>query len=293
MTGRRITVIGLGAMGAGMAHALLGAGFELTVHNRTAAKAAPLVARGAVAAESVAEAVRGADTVLASLADEAAVSQVLLGQALPELAAGAVVIDASTVSPTFSRRAGQLLAEHGVHRLEACAIGNPAMARAGQLRWLTGGDQAVLHRVVPVLEACGQEHRHLGPAGSASTLKLALNLLLGVQTAGLAEAVGLVEAAGVDRQALLDTVERSGWRSPVLSFRAEFMRRRNYEPAGFRSALMRKDLELALREAAGGGAELPVTRCVAGRYAAVAAGGHGDEDAAVLAEAFLAVGSGR
>jgi 3-hydroxyisobutyrate dehydrogenase len=292
MTDRRLTVLGLGAMGAGMAHALLDAGFELTVYNRTAAKGLALAERGALLAGSVAEAVAGAGVLLVSLADEAAVTEVLLEQALPRLAPGTVVVDASTVSPAFSRQAERLLGDRGVRRLEACVVGNPPMARAGQLRWLTGGDPELAERVRPVLDACGQEHRHLGPTGSASTLKLALNLLLGVQTAGLAEAVGLVEAAGVDRQALLDMVDRSGWRSPVLSFRGEFMRQRSYSPAGFRSALMHKDLELALREAAAGGAELPVTRCAAGRYAAVAADGHGDEDAAVLAEA-VGVGPGR
>ena len=280
----QVTVLGLGAMGSGMAHALLDAGFELTVYNRTAAKARPLAERGARVAGSVSEAVAGAGTVLASLSDEAAVTEVLLNQALPELSPGTVVVDASTVSPAFSREAEWRLAERGVHRLEACVVGNPPMARNGQLRWLTGGDPELAHAVRHLLVACGQEHRHLGPTGSASTLKLAMNLLLGVQTAGLAEAVGLVEAAGVDRQALLDMVDRSGWRSPVLSFRGEFMRRRSYSPAGFRSALMHKDLELALREAAAGGTELPVTRCAAGRYAALAAEGRGDDDAAALAE---------
>ncbi|HEU5270739.1 MAG TPA: NAD(P)-dependent oxidoreductase [Jatrophihabitans sp.] len=208
----RITVLGLGAMGAGMAHALLDAGFELIVHNRTAAKAQPLAERGARVAGSVTEAVTGAGTVLASLADEEAVTEVLLEQALPRLAPGTVVVDASTVSPEFSRQAERRLGEYGVRRLEACVVGNPPMARNGQLRWLTGGDAELAEAVRPLLVACGQEHRHLGPTGSASTLKLALNLLLGVQTAGLAEAVGLVEAAGVERQALLDMVDRSGWR---------------------------------------------------------------------------------
>lgn len=284
MNGVRVTVIGLGAMGAGIAASLLRAGYDITVYNRTAAKAAPLVEAGAVAAASVGEAVSGAEVVVLSLADEAAVESVLFDQAGNHLPGTATVVDMSTVSPRFARTATQRLARRGIPRVEACVVGNPAMAREGKLRIFTAGDETDAKRVEPLLNACAQQVRHLGAPGTASVLKLAFNLLLGVQTAGLAEAVALAEGAGIDRALLLDAIDDSGWRSPVLSFRAGFLRRRQYQPAGFRAALMHKDLTLALDEAGEHGVGLPVVSQVRDRFGEVLGNGLGDDDAAVVGE---------
>jgi 3-hydroxyisobutyrate dehydrogenase len=279
-----VAVLGLGGMGGGMARALLGAGHAVTVFNRTREKAVPLAEAGATVADSPAKAVQDAEVVLLSLADEPAVEDVLFGQLVDELRDGQRVIDTSTVSPAFARSAAERLAARGLRRVEACVVGNPQMAAAGQLRVFTAGDAADVEAVRDVLEALGQEVVHLGDAGRASSLKLAFNLLLGVQTAGLAEAVALAEASGLTRTLLLDAIDASGWRSPVLSFRSRYMRAGSYAPAGFRSALMHKDLVLAQEEAAAHDVRLPVTECAAGRYEAVLAAGRGDEDAAVVAE---------
>lgn len=276
-----VAVLGLGEMGGGMAHALLRAGFDVAVFNRTPQKAAALVRAGASLLKAAAEAGR-ADVLVLSLADENAVESVLFGEVAPSLTAGTVVLDTTTVSPSYARRSVERLAETGVRGVEVRVVGNADMARAGQLRIFTGGDQATVDSVRPLLSAMGKETHHLGPAGHASALKLALNLLLGVQTAGLAEAARLADAAGIGRDGLLDVVLNSGWRSPVLAFRAERMRRREYEPAGFRAELMHKDLDLAMRCAEG--MPLPLTSRAAQRYGEIVAQGRGDEDAAVLVE---------
>lgn len=277
-------MIGLGGMGSGMARSLLAAGFDVTVYNRTAAKAEPLVEAGAVLAGSAAEAGSGADVVLLSLADEAAVEQVLFGEVVWQMQPGTTVVDTSTVSPSFARNTTIRLAASGVRRVEACVIGNPQMAQAGQLRVFAAGEESDVDAVRDVLTALSQEVRYLGPAGRASALKLAFNLLLGVQTAGLAEAVAFAEGVGLDRELLLDALDNSGWRSAVLSFRGQFIRRRNYEPAGFRTVLMHKDLQLAQEEAAARGVRLPVVEQSIERFAEAISAGRGDEDAAVLAE---------
>ena len=279
-----VAVVGLGAMGGGMAAALLRAGHPVVVYNRTPEKAEKLGRAGAVVADSPVKAARDADVVLLSLADEDAVEEVLFRTLADHLRPGQRVIDTSTVSPAFSRDAGARMAALGRCRIEACVVGNPQMAAGGQLRVYTAGDPADVEAVRPVLDAFAQTVVHLGAPGRASSLKLAFNLLLGVQTAGLAEAVRLAESAGLDRMLLLDALDASGWRSPVLSFRGDYMRKRSYLPAGFRSALMLKDLRLAAEEAGAHQVRLPVTESALARYAEVLAAGRGDDDAAVVVD---------
>ncbi|WP_394363397.1 NAD(P)-dependent oxidoreductase [Amycolatopsis sp. SB7-3] len=277
-----ITVVGLGNMGAAMAHRLLESGFAVTVHNRTAGKAAPLVAAGATLAESIGTVAR-AELILLSLSDEAAVDEVLFEDLLPRLRRGTFVIDTSAVSPGYARVAARRLADAGVRRVEASVVGNPRMARSGGLRVFTAGERDDAESVRDVLNTLSQDgFVHLGQPGQASALKLAFNLLLGAQTVALAEAVAFAAVAGLDRGTLLDTVLSSGVRSPVLAFRAEFMRTGSYEPAAFRARLMEKDVRLLLSEAQGAGVTLPLADTLAHRYAGVVAAGDGDQDAAVV-----------
>ncbi|WP_410663293.1 NAD(P)-dependent oxidoreductase [Amycolatopsis sp. lyj-84] len=278
----KVAVVGLGAMGAAMAHRLLEAGFPLTVHNRTAGKAAPLVAAGAVLAES-AETVAKAERILLSLSDETAVDAVLFDDLLPRLRSGTTVIDTSAVSPGYARRAARRLAAAGVRRVEASVVGNPGMARSGGLRVFTAGERDDVESARDVLNALSRDgFVHLGQSGQASALKLAFNLMLGAQTVALAEAIAFAAVAGLDRETFLDTVLSSGVRSPVLAFRAEFMRTGNYEPAAFRARLMEKDVRLLLTEAQDAGVALPLAGTLAHRYAGVVAAGDGDKDAAVV-----------
>lgn len=279
-----VAVIGLGGMGSGMARALLRAGLSVTVFNRSAEKAQPLVGEGAVLAPSAAQACAGVEVVVLSLADEPAVDEVLFGELAGRLAPGTVVVDTTTVSPSYARRAAAAVTPSKVERLEACVVGNPDMAAAGRLRVFVSGDESTVEHVRPVLSALSQEVRYLGGAGRASALKLALNLLLGVQTAGLAEAADFAESAGLGRDLLLDVVLNSGWRSPVLGFRAEFMRRRTYQPAGFRTTLMHKDLTLVLAQAEESRLALPLVRQSASRFATAIERGRGADDAAVVVE---------
>ncbi|MFI0787276.1 NAD(P)-dependent oxidoreductase [Streptomyces lydicus] len=283
MTGP-VAVIGLGGMGGGMARALLGAGYAVTVFNRTRERAEPLEQAGAVVAATAVEAAAPASAVLLSLADEPAVEEVLFGDLVWQLRPGTVLIDTSTVSPSYARTTATRLAASGVRRLETCVMGNPAMAAEGKVRLFVSGDRAALDAVDEILSALAQEVRYLGGAGRASALKLALNLLLGIQTAGLAEAAAFAEAAGLDRELLLDVVLNSGWRSPVLAFRAEFMRRRVYRPAAFRTALMHKDLELALDQAAAYRRDLPLGQEALARFGSALAAGRADDDAAAVVE---------
>lgn len=277
-------VVGLGGIGSGMARRLIDADFQVTVYNRTPEKAADLVEAGARHAPTLAE-VAGTDVILLSLSDEFAVEQVLFGGLVPHLRPGTVVVDTSTVSPAYARDAAARLASAGVGRVEACVIGNPTMAKSGELRVFAAGDAEAFGTAKPVLSALSRQGiLHLGEAGRASAMKLAFNLLLGAQTAALGEAVAFAESAGLDREFLLTAIQKSGWRSPVLNFRAEFMRTKRYDPAGFRADLMAKDIGLALGEAATKDLDLPLIECVARRFADVQEAGLGGKDAAVVVD---------
>jgi 3-hydroxyisobutyrate dehydrogenase-like beta-hydroxyacid dehydrogenase len=278
-----VALVGLGGMGAAIGHRLLDKGCALTVFNRTAAKAAPLAAAGAAVAADAESCLSAARTVLISLSDEQAVAEVLLDR-VALVPTGTLVIDTSTVSPTFARAAAGRLAAAGVRRLEACVVGNPFQARNGELRVLVAGDPADLEQARPVLDVLAAAVIPLGRPGNASVMKLVFNLLLGAQVAGLAEAVSYGTAAGLDRDFLLRAIGGSGFSSRVLSFRAELMAERRYAPAAFRSALMYKDLALGIQEARAAGVELPVLGRVAERFAAMVDGGDGDLDAAAVIE---------
>lgn len=279
-----IALIGLGAMGSGMAQRLLAAGFPLTVHNRTADKAGWLTRAGARLASSSGDAARAAGVVVLSLSDEAAVERVLFTELSGNLRPGALVIDTSTVSPHYSADAARRLAGTGARRVEACVLGNPAMAGAGQLRILTAGPDAGAADARAVLQVLGREIIHVGPPGSACALKLSFNIVLGNQIAALAEAVRFAQSAGVSRDVFLAALTSSGFSSPTLAVRADLMRHRRYLPPGFRAALMEKDLRLATDGAGAHGLDLPVTAAAAARFGAAVRGGQGDHDAAVLAD---------
>jgi 3-hydroxyisobutyrate dehydrogenase-like beta-hydroxyacid dehydrogenase len=280
-----LAFIGLGGMGSGMALRLRSAGIPLVVHNRTAAKADPLAAAGARVASSAGEAAEKAPVVFLSLSDHHAVEAVLFGELAGRLRPDAVVVDTSAVSPGYSVDATRrLAAQAGVPRVEAAVVGNPAMARQGELRVFTAGPPAEVDRVSEVLAVLGQEVRHIGPTGAACGLKLAFNLMLGNQVAALAEALAYAEQIGLNRQAFLAALTSSGFSSPTLAFRAQMVRERRYRPAQFRTRLMEKDLRVVVGEAAAHGLDLRVTALAADRFAAAVEAGHGDDDASVLAD---------
>jgi 3-hydroxyisobutyrate dehydrogenase len=283
--GLRVGIIGLGTMGGGMASRLLDKEWDVTVHNRTAARSAAWADRAPVAA-SPAELATRADVVLVSVADEAAVEQVLFGQdgVCGALRVGGVVVDASTVSPDFARATAERAARTGHPVLDARALGNGQHARQGELRFMVGGDPAVFARVRPVLDALGKEVTLLGGHGAGAAMKLVLNMLMGIEMQALAEAVVLGEGAGLARGDILRTIAASGFSSPVMRFKSGVMGRRAFDTPDFRLALMRKDLGLVRAEAQRSGVPLPAAEAAYTALTVAVQHGLGEQDcAAVLA----------
>ncbi|MFC0437088.1 NAD(P)-dependent oxidoreductase [Kutzneria buriramensis] len=289
-----IAVLGTGAMGAGMAERLLDEGHRLRVWNRSTEKLSPLVERGAVAAGTPAEAARGADAVLVSLAHADAVTIVLFGPdgAAEALPAGALVLDTSTTSAESAQEIGDRAERAGLRFVEARVLGNPHHARSGQLRVLVGGPQAYVDAARPLLESIGKDVNVLGEWGSGAQMKIALNLFLGVQLAGLAEAVDIGAAAGLDRATVLNVLGGSGYSSPVVAFRCMLVNAGRLEPAAFRLDLMDKDLRLATDLATANGVDAPVTAASGELFRQGVADGLGHLDAvAVVRTSVPAVSS--
>jgi 3-hydroxyisobutyrate dehydrogenase-like beta-hydroxyacid dehydrogenase len=286
--------IGLGAIGTPMALNLLKAGYDLTVHNRTPSRCAALEAAGAVVAPSPAAAARQADALLLCVSDDAAAEAVLLGGADPtvrtEAAAaglrpGSLVIDCSTIGPATSRRLAAALAKRQIRYIDAPVTGGTEGARAGNLSVLVGGDAQDLARARPLLEVIGSRITHFGPVGSGQEAKAVNQVLVAGSYAAVAEALQLAERLGLDRHQVVEALKGGAAGSWALEHRSAQMINDHY-PLGFKLALHRKDLGIALEAAAAQQLELPVTEQVAAMEDALLASGHGDLDVSALARWF-------
>ncbi|MFY9584525.1 MAG: NAD(P)-dependent oxidoreductase [Candidatus Acidiferrales bacterium] len=280
-----VGMIGLGLMGKPMAANLLKAGFSLVVWNRTGAKAEELVRAGAKVAGTPREAAAASDVLLTIVSDPPALEAVLWGDmgALGGLRRGSTYIDSSTVAPALSRRIAAACAERGVEFLDAPVTGGTWGAEKGELVFMVGGKQETLEGVAPVLGALGKRWFYLGPHGAGQTVKLAMNMILALQVDALAEALALVIAGGVPGERLVEVVQSSMARSPLLDIKAPMMLEQKYAPS-FPLRLMHKDLGLALDLANQLGVALPATAAAREIYNAVkGATKNEDPDYAVVA----------
>ncbi|MFG2044532.1 NAD(P)-dependent oxidoreductase [Dactylosporangium sp. NPDC048998] len=246
----RIGWIGTGLMGAPMAARLIEAGHRVSVHNRTRAKAEPLLDLGAGWAGSIAEAARDQDVIVTMLsypADVAAAYQDPDG-ILAAAAAGTVAIDMSTSSPALARRLAEQAAAGPIAALlDAPVSGGPAGARNGTLSIFVGGDAGALARVRPLFEALGTTVVHHGPAGSGQAAKLVNQVLVANVTQGVCEAFAVAEAAELDPRQVLESVRVGVAGSPLLDFAWARLAADDLEP-GFKVAHLAKDLQLVLDE---------------------------------------------
>jgi 3-hydroxyisobutyrate dehydrogenase-like beta-hydroxyacid dehydrogenase len=290
--------IGLGALGAPMAANLLAGGVPLTVHNRTRERQLPLLRAGALGAARAAEAVAHTRVVMLCLSDGAAVEEVLWGpggvvegwasptaEPTDTQALSPLVIDFSTIEPGRTRRLAEHLAERGIAWLDAPVTGGTEGARSGTLSVLVGGAADTLERARPLLEMVGGTITHFGPVGTGQQAKAINQILVAGSYAAVAEAMALGQRLGLPMDDLRRALAPGAAGSWALEHRAAGMVEGRF-PLGFRLALHRKDLAIALEAAADMGLELPVCRAVAAMEDALMAAGHGDEDVSALARWF-------
>jgi 3-hydroxyisobutyrate dehydrogenase len=284
MEKQRLGFIGLGNMGLGIASRLVESGYEVAVFNRTRSKSEEVGRLGARVADSPAAAAAGADVLLLSVADQNVVTQMLFGEhgAFGSLSAGAAVVDMSTVPPSFARELAVRASEAGYRALDACVLGAPHQARTGELRVMVGGEESDFRALESLLETVGKEVTYLGANGMGATMKLVLNMLMGVQMPALAEAVVFGEQAGLPRDKILQMIAGSGYSSPVMTFRCQMMEKRDFGKALFKLSLMRKDMMLLLGEAQELGVPMPVSESAYAMLTAAKQQGLGELDVAAM-----------
>ncbi|HYN07971.1 MAG TPA: NAD(P)-dependent oxidoreductase [Vicinamibacterales bacterium] len=284
-----IGFLGTGVMGAGMAARLLATGATLAVWNRHRERAEPLVAQGARLAASPRDAADGVEAIVSMVADDPASRAVWLGPhgALAGAARGTILIESSTLSPAWCEELAGAATETGCSLLDAPVTGSKTQAASGELRFLVGGSADVVERARPILAAMGRETLHLGPTGAGARMKLINNFVCGVQAAALAEALAVIERAGLDRDTALSILGTGAPGSPLVKAVAPRMATPDYT-VNFGLALMHKDLSYALADAERLGVPLRTAASARELYTAAIAQGWGDSDFAAIVEPLRA-----
>ena len=280
---QRIAIVGVGLLGSAVASRLLAGGFAVTGYDSRPEQLRGLGPRGLRPASSPKDAVSGADAVFTILPSLETVERVILGPEglLQSLPRAATLIQMSTISPTLTRRLGEAAASAGIGFLDAPMSGTSAMVERGDCTIFAGGDAALVDACRPLFAAIAKRTVHVGPIGSASLAKLATNLLVGLNTAALAEALVLGVKGGLTPQALLDILKDSAAASKMVDIRGPLMVEHRFDPQ-MKLDLFLKDFRLMLEEAQRLGVALPLTSLTQQICAATAATGRGGEDLAAL-----------
>jgi len=280
MSNLQCAFIGLGAMGAPMARHLHAKGLLRAVVNRTHARADALAAELGVRAEQDATALGDCDAVLLCVPADADVLTWVTALA-PVLKAGSVVVDHSTVAPDTAKRAAALLGEHGIGFLDAPVSGGVEGARNGRLSIMVGGDEAVLDRAHPALEAYAARITLLGPTGAGQATKAVNQVMVAGINQAVCEALALGEALGLDAERLLPTLGAGAAGNWFLEKRGATLLRSEFTP-GFKCAHLLKDLRIVLPMARSMGLHLPTTEQSLVDYAALVDEGRGEQDTSSL-----------
>jgi 3-hydroxyisobutyrate dehydrogenase len=272
-------ILGLGIMGSGMASRLLSLGFPVTVYNRNQAKADPLVSAGARLAHSPREAASNAAIVISMVADDNASRDVWLGPdgALAGARAGSVLIESSTVSVGWVKELAAVASKVGCDFLDAPVTGTKPHAAAGELVFLVGGSAETLDAARPVLSVLGRSVIHFGPQGSGALMKLINNFVCGVQAASFAEAVRMIDEAGLNRQKAFSILTEGAPGSGIVKRMAGRVLANDFEP-NFVLRLMAKDLSYALQAAEARGSHLQTAGPALEIFQQAIAAGYGEED---------------
>ena len=281
-----IGIVGLGLLGSAVAGRLRAAGRDVLGHDIVADRQRALEAIGGRVTSSPAAVAEAADPICLVLPSLAAVEEVVLGpRGLAVTARGRTIVQMSTISPALTERLARECAGHGVDFLDCPISGTSGMVARGDGIIFVGGDRAVYERWRPMLETILPRAVHVGVAGQAMVLKLVANLLVALHSAAAAEALAMVERAGLDVPQALELLGSSAATSRMLEVRGPLIAKRDF-PAQMKLDLFMKDLHLIQEAAERVGARVPLTDVAERLYAAAQAEGHGGEDLAVVVTAL-------
>src|SRR5215213_6498071 len=280
----RVGFVGLGTMGGPMAANAARAGFEVSAWNRTPGRDVDLHDLGVSIAESPAAVAAASDVIVTIVSDTPDVEAVLFGAegVASGAATGSLVIDMSTISPSSTRDFADRLAKQGVAMLDAPVSGGSEGAKKATLSIFVGGEAADLERARPVLESLGTTITHVGPIGSGQAVKAVNQVILAGTYLGVAEGIVLAMKAGLDVEQLVAALGGGAAQSWVLANRSGRMHDNDY-PLGFKVALHRKDLGIALQLARETGTALPISAICEQLEAGLIGRGRGDDDVSAVA----------
>jgi 3-hydroxyisobutyrate dehydrogenase-like beta-hydroxyacid dehydrogenase len=267
--------IGLGHMGSGMAANLLKAGHDVTVYNRTRAKAETLASKGAKIAATPGDACKG-DAVFTMLADDRAVEEVVYqnGGVLASLKQDAVHISSSTISVALSKKLADDHGKKGQRYVAAPVFGRPDAAAAAKIFVVAAGKPDALNSVSPLLDAVGQRTFPISEQPEAANIvKLSGNFLIATVIESLGEAMALVGKAGVDKHQYLEVLTSTLFGAPIYKTYGTLLADAKFQPAGFAAPLGLKDIELALAAGHELRVPLPIASLLRDRFLTLLANG--------------------
>ena len=276
----KLGFLGLGIMGYPMARNLLRAGHDVALWSHTSSKAKELAAaeKGKFASTPK-EVAHHAECIFLCVGTPAMAEQVILGEdgVITGAKAGSIVADASTISPSGSRKIGAELAKKGIHYLDIPCTGSTPGANAGTLTFMAGGDQTLLEKIRPWMEPMGKRIYYCGSAGMGLHAKLSQNLILSNILQAFNEGMILATKAGVEPKLMLEILTNSAAKSGLIEFKAPYVFNRDFSPQ-FSVKWMDKDIGLMLESGQELNVPLPLTSLTRQIFQAAIAQGHAEED---------------
>ena len=284
---QRIGVVGVGRMGANMARHLHDEGYAVSaVYDVQRALAESLAGElGCEASETLAGVTAASDVIITVVTDDTSMGQIFgeSGDSLLAGAEGRVFINCATITPQVHVDVEALAEGAGASSLEACMASSITQARDGTLYLMCAGREEVYRQVEPLLETLSISRRYIGPAGAAAQVKALVNMVMNINTAGLAEGLGLGSALGLDLDVLQEVFSQTGANSRVLETDGEDMVIRDHETY-FSSSHAAKDSGIALSLAEDAGLDLPLAQATKAQYDKMIAIGKGELDKSGVAE---------
>ena len=279
--------VGVGRMGANMARRLKDRGFHITAVSDADRTVATSVAQelGSAASQDLSDVTASAEVIITVVSDDRAMREIFWegDDNLLINARGKLFINCATISPQVHIEVEKRAAAAGALALEACMASSITQAREGSLYLMCGGTEAAFARAKPILEALGASVRFVGPAGEAAKVKALVNMVMNINTAGLAEGLGLGAALGLDLTILREVFSQTGAASRVLETDGEDMQNREHS-CFFSAAHAAKDSGIALELARSLGLDLPLARVTKEQYERMVAEGLGELDKSGIAE---------